>query len=108
MHAKVAVIDRQWATVGSSNIDPFSLLLAKEANLVVNDSGFALELRDSLQHAMDDGAREVRDDDLARLSWPARLGRWLSYGLVRLMLGVTGYGAKHWQADKGPDPEQEA
>lgn len=108
MHAKVAVIDRQWATVGSSNIDPFSLLLAKEANLVVNDSGFALELRDSLQHAMDDGAREVRNDDLARLSWPARLGRWLSYGLVRLMLGVTGYGAKHWQADKGPDPEQEA
>ena len=30
MHAKVAVIDGEWATVGSSNIDPFSLLLAKE------------------------------------------------------------------------------
>jgi cardiolipin synthase len=26
MHAKVAVIDEHWATVGSSNLDPFSLL----------------------------------------------------------------------------------
>ena len=34
MHSKVAVIDNEWATVGSSNIDPFSLLLAREANVV--------------------------------------------------------------------------
>ncbi len=37
MHAKVAVIDEHWATVGSSNIDPFSLLLAREANIVGDD-----------------------------------------------------------------------
>ena len=30
LHAKVAVADGQWATVGSSNIDPFSLLLARK------------------------------------------------------------------------------
>ena len=41
LHAKVAVIDRHWATVGSSNIDPFSLLLAREANVVIEDDGFA-------------------------------------------------------------------
>lgn len=35
MHAKVAVIDEHWATVGSSSLDPFSLLLALEANVVV-------------------------------------------------------------------------
>ena len=29
LHAKVAVVDDSWATVGSSNIDPFSLLLAR-------------------------------------------------------------------------------
>ena len=49
LHAKVAVIDRRWATVGSSNIDPFSLLLAREANVVVDDEAFASELRASLQ-----------------------------------------------------------
>ena len=44
MHSKVAVVDNHWATVGSSNIDPFSLLLAHEANVVVQDAAFAAEL----------------------------------------------------------------
>jgi cardiolipin synthase len=38
LHAKVAVIDGHWATVGSSNLDPLSLLLAREANVVVDDA----------------------------------------------------------------------
>ena len=53
LHAKVAVIDNQWATVGSSNIDPMSLLLAREANVVIDDAGFARELRLSLSEAME-------------------------------------------------------
>ncbi|MDP2706822.1 MAG: cardiolipin synthase ClsB, partial [Burkholderiales bacterium] len=55
MHAKVAVIDRRWSTVGSSNIDPFSLLLAREANIVVDDQPFAQELRSNLQRDMESG-----------------------------------------------------
>jgi cardiolipin synthase len=34
LHAKVGVVDERWATVGSSNLDPFSLVLAREANVV--------------------------------------------------------------------------
>jgi cardiolipin synthase len=41
LHAKVAVVDEAWATVGSSNIDPLSLLLNLEANVLVRDAGFA-------------------------------------------------------------------
>ena len=52
LHAKVAVFDRRVACVGSSNIDPFSLLLAREANVFVDDSAFAAELRASLEEAM--------------------------------------------------------
>jgi cardiolipin synthase len=100
MHAKVAVIDGTWATVGSSNIDPFSLLLAKEANLVVRDAVFAGELRASIHDAMSGGAREMRADDLDGQRWHSRLMRWLSYGLVRVMVGLTGYGPKHWRADE--------
>ena len=44
LHAKVAVVDDNWATVGSSNIDPLSLLLNLEANVVVRDAGFAQAL----------------------------------------------------------------
>ena len=108
MHAKVAVVDRQWATVGSSNIDPFSLLLAKEANLFIDDPDFAGELRDSLQSAMDCGAREVLHEELNRRSWSARFGRWLSYGLVRIMVGIAGYGARHWQAEDQIEVKPEA
>jgi cardiolipin synthase len=52
LHAKVAVIDGDWATVGSSNIDPFSLLLAREANVVVRDAAFAAGLRACLATAI--------------------------------------------------------
>lgn len=100
MHAKVAVVDGEWATVGSSNIDPFSLLLAKEANLVVRDKQFAGELKASLEAAMQSGAREMHSADLDAQPFYTRLLSWLSYGLVRLLVGLTGYGPKHWQADE--------
>jgi len=74
MHAKVAVIDQRWSTVGSSNIDPFSLLLAREANIVVDDQPFAHELRSNLQRDMESGATIV-----AKTAW--RHQPWSEAGL---------------------------
>jgi len=91
LHAKVAVIDGNWATVGSSNIDPFSLLLAREANVVVNNPAFASKLLASIHRAMQDGAEEVRREDWTKHSLPARIVNWLAYTLVRLMVGLAGY-----------------
>lgn len=95
LHAKVAVIDEQWATVGSSNIDPFSLLLSREANLVVLDAKFAEELRGSLGQAMQAGARELPPQQWQRLPWYSRVLRWGSYNLLRIAIGFTGYGGRH-------------
>jgi cardiolipin synthase len=92
LHAKVAVVDGEWATVGSSNIDPFSLLLAKEANLVVLDREFAGLLHASLQEAMTDSARELRARGWRQRNWLTRLMVWASYQLTRLVIDVTGYG----------------
>lgn len=89
LHAKVAVIDGEWATVGSSNIDPFSLLLAKEANLFVRDRAFAEQLQERLEQALDTGARAMHAGDLERQPWPSRLLRWASYGLVRLAANLV-------------------
>ncbi|EXI67793.1 MAG: putative cardiolipin synthase YbhO [Candidatus Accumulibacter adjunctus] len=94
LHAKVAVIDRHWATVGSSNIDPFSLLLAREANVVVLDRSFADELRQSLAAAMRDGARELSAGSWQRQPWYSRLLRRASYGLLRIFVGISGYGGR--------------
>lgn len=95
LHAKVAVIDRRWATVGSSNIDPFSLLLAREANVVVDDPIFATQLRDSLDNAMAVGATELHKEHWRRLPMLRRMATWLAYQFVRFAIGVAGFRGRH-------------
>jgi cardiolipin synthase len=91
MHAKVAVIDEHWATVGSSNLDPFSLLLSLEANVVVDDENFAKKLKHSLEQAIKMGARRIFENSWRTQPIRVRLASWLSYGLVRFMIGMAGY-----------------
>lgn len=59
LHAKVAQVDGVWATVGSSNLDPLSILLNLEANVLVRDAGFALQLEARLEQALQ-GAEQVK------------------------------------------------
>jgi cardiolipin synthase len=95
LHAKVAVIDGLWATVGSSNIDPFSFFLAKESNVVILDAQFAKQLGDRLARVIACDAKELTLQTLGRQPWPSRIPRWLSYGLVRFLSDIAGYG--HWR-----------
>lgn len=90
LHAKVAVIDMRWATVGSSNLDPLSLLLAREANIVVHDAGFARLLRQRLEHAMADGGQRVEAATYVNRSWRVRLLEGLALAMVRLGLFMIG------------------
>lgn len=91
LHAKVAVIDGDWATVGSSNIDPFSLVLSREANVVVRDMEFAQALRGSLEQAMAQGAQRLKPEDWKKQKLVARIVTWASYGFVRFLMGMVGY-----------------
>jgi cardiolipin synthase len=95
LHAKVAVVDGRWATVGSSNIDPFSLLLAREANLVAEDRKFAQELRESLLERVVDGAQPVARARWRRRPLHQRVRIWIAYGVARFFIGWFGYGGKH-------------
>jgi cardiolipin synthase len=92
LHAKVAVMDSNvggLAIVGSSNLDPLSLLLAREANVFVRDDAFSGELRGHLLDAIAKG-RRVESDVYTR--WPAvtRGLNWLAYAAMRVALTVTG------------------
>ena len=91
LHAKVAVIDGHWSTVGSSNLDPFSLLLSLEANVVIDDEGFANELKFSLEQAIATGAQRIGEKNWRTKPIGMRLASWLSYGVVRFMIGIAGY-----------------
>jgi cardiolipin synthase len=91
MHSKVAVIDQHWATVGSSNIDPFSLLLSREANIVVMNSAFAIELRTDIIASIQNGAYRISAQEWVRGNVMQRFASWLAYGVVRVFLGVIGF-----------------
>ncbi|MCZ2104563.1 MAG: cardiolipin synthase ClsB [Burkholderiales bacterium] len=94
LHAKVAVIDadgaRPWATVGSSNLDPLSLLLAREANVMVRDAGFARRLRARLVAAIASGDGPLDPQAYAARPWRERVLDRIAFALMRAALWVTG------------------
>lgn len=90
LHAKVAVIDSHWATVGSSNLDPLSLLLAREANVVADDVVFAKDLRTRLVSAIEQGSVRVNPAMYANRPWRQRLLDRFALGVMRLLLFLNG------------------
>ena len=89
LHAKVAVIDSRWLTVGSSNLDPLSLLLAREANIVAQAPAVANDLRQALLRAMEAGGRVVNVGDYHRRAWFQRCLDWSAYTLMRMAIFLT-------------------
>ena len=91
LHAKVALVDDDWATVGSSNIDPLSLLLNLEANVVVRDAPFNAALAQRFEAALA-VSQEVLGPP-ARSGWRGWLVRaavaWVATISLRVA-GITG------------------
>ena len=79
--------------MGSSNLDPLSLLLAREANLVVKDSLMTQELKSRLKIAIEGGGAKVDPAIYKHRSYWERLGDQFSYWLMKLAISVTG---KHY------------
>lgn len=83
LHGKVAVVDGEWATVGSSNLDPLSLSLNLEANLLVRDAGFAAELRQRLQRLIRHECREMSHERLPKRTMWRYIGSAIAFHLLR-------------------------
>jgi cardiolipin synthase A/B len=96
LHAKVAVVDDHWSTVGSSNIDPYSLLMAREANVFVRDRGFNAQLRAQLREMVTVGSLPVVSADWRGKPRLYKAAIWVAYGIVRLAMGFLGYGGTEW------------
>lgn len=85
LHAKVAVIDSSWATVGSSNLDALSLVLNNEANVVLVEHPEIALLRSAMLAAFG----EARPIDAARYAarpLPERLMNRVAYWVYRLVM----------------------
>lgn len=91
MHAKVGVIDGQWAMVGSANLDPFSLLVAREANVLVLDAAFTDTLASRLNHEIKTNSNEVSLEAWSKKSGWHRMLRTLSARILFRLLSLTRY-----------------
>jgi len=92
LHAKVAVFDGTqgaMATVGSSNLDPLSLLLAREANIFVRDDAFAGELRGHLLEAVRSAGKQVEKASYGSRPLLHRSLAWIAYSAMRFALFAT-------------------
>ncbi|HSV54438.1 MAG TPA: cardiolipin synthase ClsB [Burkholderiaceae bacterium] len=90
LHAKVAVVDGRWATVGSSNLDPLSMLLAREANVMVEDAAFAADLRERLMRAIHEGGQQMDAAQFENRSLGERFKERVALILMRLALMLHG------------------
>lgn len=90
LHGKVAVIDGRWATVGSTNLDPLSLLLAREANVVVEDKAFAGQLRARLMDAIARSGIAVHPQAYMKRPLTRRALEWVALMATRLAIFVQG------------------
>lgn len=94
LHAKLALAD-QWLTVGSSNIDPFSLLLAREANVVARSAALAAELRAAVERAIAEGGEPVRLAQVRGRPWWLRLASVAAFVVLRVGVALSGKGLRY-------------
>ena len=82
LHAKTAVVDGRWATVGSFNLDPMSFRNL-ELNVVVPHAGIAATMELAFQRDLEASTELLPTKLVAPV--PLRMAEWTLYGLRRWM-----------------------
>ncbi|WP_151638426.1 cardiolipin synthase ClsB [Noviherbaspirillum aerium] len=83
LHGKVALVDDEWATVGSSNLDPLSLALNLEANVFIHDRDFNHQLHEKLRFLMQHSCKQIQAEELQESSWWRRVRGFFLYHILR-------------------------
>ena len=83
LHGKVALTDDEWSTVGSSNLDPLSLALNLEANVIIKDRAFNQHLGQHLEQLMQDSCQQILTSDVAESGLWFSLRSFLVFHLLR-------------------------
>ncbi len=91
LHGKVAVVDGQWATVGSSNCDGLSLFLNREANVVIRDEHFARELKQRMEQIVLE-AVPIYQDGFMNRSWHKRFWYGAAFFIYSLIMRIITWG----------------
>lgn len=104
LHGKVAVADDEWATVGSSNLDPLSLSLNLEANVIIKDHDFNRHLSDRLEYLMDNRCKEISANALVESTRWRTLRSYFVFHLLRSYPAWAGWLPAHAPRLRPADP----
>jgi len=95
LHGKVALVDDEWSTVGSSNLDPLSLSLNLEANVLIRDRAFNQQLYERLETLAKDHCQTMPENRKPRLwLWRLTVG-FLVFHVMRHFPALTGWLPAH-------------
>jgi cardiolipin synthase len=91
LHGKVAVVDDDWATVGSSNYDGLSLFVNQEANVVLKDEAFSAALRAHILNGVAEGV-PIHLQEFEGRPWQQRFSHGAAFLLYRAVMRVITLG----------------
>ncbi|WP_460950825.1 cardiolipin synthase ClsB [Pseudomonas marginalis] len=95
LHGKVALVDDEWSTVGSSNLDPLSLSLNLEANVLIRDRAFNQQLYERLETLAKNHCQTMPENRKPRLwLWRLTVG-FLVFHVMRHFPALTGWLPAH-------------
>ncbi|WP_165462900.1 cardiolipin synthase ClsB [Atlantibacter sp.] len=95
LHGKVAVMDDHWATVGSSNLDPLSLSLNLEANVLIHDRQFNQTLYENLTRLITEECRQVDESMVPKRTWWNLTKSVLAFHFLRHFPALVGWLPAH-------------
>lgn len=105
LHGKVALVDDEWTTVGSSNLDPLSLALNLEANLIIRDRDFNQQLHDHLQQLAALHCKSIGLDRMIRGYWWRAPIVFLCFHFIRRFPKLAGLLPAHRPSLETPEPQ---
>lgn len=105
LHGKVAVIDEDWSTVGSSNLDPLSLAMNLEANLFIENTAFNQQLYTHLKNLSQSNCEPVSLELAERGYWWRLPFIFLSFHFLRYFPAIAGWFPAHEPKLKPMRPE---
>ncbi|MGH8359179.1 MAG: cardiolipin synthase ClsB, partial [Pseudomonas sp.] len=95
LHGKVALVDEEWSTVGSSNLDPLSLSLNLEANVLVRDRAFNQQLFERLEYLSQNHCKTMPENRAPRgWFWRVTVG-FVVFHVLRHFPSWTGWLPAH-------------
>jgi len=108
LHGKVALVDDEWSTVGSSNLDPLSLSFNLEANLLIRDRAFNQHLYEHLTSLASDQCKAVTLERMIRGYWWRAPLIFIGFHLTRYFPRIAGWFPAHRQRLRSVQPEMQA